>query len=85
MNACSYRHNFTISHDCATAATSTSVSSLAQQCNRQLDSLQILSRRTFVVQALNDFIDRKLQASPIKSLIVYPEGNQLSHDIVFVQ
>ena len=27
-----------------------------------------------VLQALNDFIDRKLQASPIKSLIVYPEG-----------
>ena len=27
------------------------------------------------LQALNDFIDRKLQASPIKSLIVYPEGN----------
>lgn len=26
------------------------------------------------LQALNDFIDRKLQASPIKSLIVYPEG-----------
>ena len=26
------------------------------------------------MQALNDFIDRKLQASPIKSLIVYPEG-----------
>ena len=29
------------------------------------------------MQALNDFIDRKLQASPIKSLIVYPEGRQL--------
>ena len=27
-----------------------------------------------LLQALNDFIDRKLQASPIKSLIVYPEG-----------
>ncbi|KAL3151167.1 hypothetical protein ABBQ38_013029 [Trebouxia sp. C0009 RCD-2024] len=26
--------------------------------------------------ALNDFIDRKLQASPIKSLIVYPEGHR---------
>ncbi|KAL0045137.1 hypothetical protein WJX82_009735 [Trebouxia sp. C0006] len=26
--------------------------------------------------ALNDFIDRKLQASPIKRLIVYPEGHR---------
>ena len=29
------------------------------------------------LQALNDFIDRKLQASPIKSLIVYPEGKHM--------
>ena len=31
----------------------------------------------FLLQALNDFIDRKLQASPIKSLIVYPEGKHM--------
>lgn len=38
------------------------------------------------LQALNDFIDRKLQASPIKSLIVYPEGNvalQCTHTLPF--
>ena len=33
------------------------------------------------LQALNDFIDRKLQASPIKSLIVYPEGGSPLHCI----
>ena len=51
-------------------------SSLLYECRSICSSsdTSLFSEEWRLLQALNDFIDRKLQASPIKSLIVYPEG-----------